>query len=136
VAEIALQKILLPADLQKVMPVYKIDEHAEWQAREQRKDCSKRLCRLRLHMKRAQMQAIDRQESRDEKSQERPVKITLRLIRGGRREASFPASAPRQRNRQHDGETFPQRITGHQKVELAVLQENWNPMDRHMQTAA
>src|SRR5882762_9055923 len=118
------------------MPVYKIDEHAEWQARKQRKDCSKRLCRLRLHMKGAQMQAIDRQESRHEKCQERPVKIALRLIRGGRCEASFPASAPRQRNRQHDGETLPKRTTGHQKVELGVLQEKWNPMDRQVQTSS
>src|SRR5260370_11318690 len=118
------------------MSKYEIDKRAEWQDREQRKGCSKRLCRPRLHRKRAQMQGIDRQKGRDEKYQQRPVKIALRLIRGGRCEASFPASAPRQRNRQQDGETLPQRTAGRQKVELQVLHEKRNPADRQVQTSS
>src|SRR5260370_36502752 len=62
------------------------------------------------------------------------MKIALWRIRRGRCEASFPPSAPRQRNREYDRETVPQRTPGHYKVELGILQKRRNPLIREMQT--
>src|ERR1700731_1816931 len=117
------------------MPKYKIDKQAEGQNREQGKSGSKRLCHPSLHRKRSQMQAIDRQEGRSEKCQQRPVKIALWLVRGGRCESSFPSSAPRQRNGQRDGEALAQRTAGHEKVELRGMHEERNPADRQVQAS-
>ncbi len=96
------QQVLLPPDLQEVMPIHKKDQHAEWQDREQRKGCCKFPRPSRFQMKRNQMQSGDRQKRRRENCQQRPVEIALRRVRGGRRESPFPNSAPCQRDRQHN----------------------------------
>src|SRR6266568_789988 len=129
-----IKKILLAADLQEVVPPYEVDKRRERQGRQQRKDCSESLCRPRIHSKRGQVQTIDGQERHCEKQQQCPMKVTLWFVWSGRRKAPFPTSAPRQRNRQHNREAFPQRTSWRKKIEMRVLEEGRNPVDGEMQS--
>src|SRR6266436_2044253 len=117
------------------MPPNEVDECGKGQNGQQNKSGRERLSGLRFQMKWAQVQAGDRKKRQREKQQQCGMKITLRPVGSGHHEAPLPNGGPCQRNGKHDGKSFSQRTSRHQKIEMWLLQEKGNPMVGQMKTA-
>src|SRR5207249_11017001 len=80
------------------------------------------------------MQYAGGQERYGKEEQQCPVKIALRLVRSGCREAPLPAGAPSQGDRQQNGETRAQGVSRPDEDEGTHTQQQRNALESQVES--